>query len=375
MPMFFDGFDDRYYFSNGWAEIDARSDEIYNGFWLYFDEYLNEEVPEYRGIEQYSRYDENGWCYSAPRDGQMYDWWGGWFEKNMHPTNAYNYWHISFSQPGLVNSYGMDFSKGATAGTHLCTIYFTRAGGLWAYHRTGVSTYPRLGDMQKLMTMPTWAWTNIEMYCGFGLGAGNDFIKVWINGELAYNATGLQIGTYPSYDTTGGGRFETGIISGVDDLFIQTSNSPISGIPYGESLVESLKPTANGTDAGGFTPNTGTNWSNLTEQVQDFDTSYNEGSGTGTRDSFVIEDLSGRVDASAVVKGVSVRMFCTQSATGESIRPYLLIGGTRYYGDTVTPNINGKYGYLNYVWETNPATASAWTVTDVDGIEAGYEVV
>ena len=369
MPIFFDGFDDRYLLSNGWADIDARSDEGYDGWHLYDTGFIDfsYEYADFKGIEQQSPYSESGWSNAAPLD-HRYDWYLTGLTKAFGAK--YNYWYMSFHMPGHVNMYGGDLFKSYDVESDmLVTFAFQRNGGFWAYHRTGSSTFPYVGNAGKQWSSATWCWMHCEIYIGSGLGSGNDFIKAYVNGELIYEATGLYLGTYTAYSA--GGMINTGYSPGVDNLFVEASNSPIT-VPKGECVVESLRPTANGTDVG-FTPNTGTNWSNLTEQVQDFDVSMNSGSGSGTRDCFPIQPLSGRVDVSTSVRGVAVRFFATTDGS-DSVKPYIKIGGTRYYGDTVAL-ISGFYRYVEYIWTTNPATASAWTVSDVDAIEAGYEVV
>jgi hypothetical protein len=65
------------------------------------------------------------------------------------------------------------------------------------------------------------------------------------------------------------------------------------------------------------------------------------------------------------------RVFKTDSdvVTG---RPYLTIGGTRYYGDTVA--VPADVAYLTYLWNLHPVRADEFVPADFP-IEAGWERV
>lgn len=72
---------------------------------------------------------------------------------------------------------------------------------------------------------------------------------------------------------------------------------------------------------------------------------------------------------------VSVAGRLRSSAGGESAKPYLKIGGTRYYGDTFA--LSTGFSPYQYVWDLNPATAAAWTPSEANdaNMEWGWEVV
>lgn len=60
---------------------------------------------------------------------------------------------------------------------------------------------------------------------------------------------------------------------------------------------------------------------------------------------------------------------------GESAKPYLLIGGVRYYGDTFA--LTTGWDAYQYVWNVNPATSSPWEPSEVNDadLEWGWEMV
>lgn len=77
------------------------------------------------------------------------------------------------------------------------------------------------------------------------------------------------------------------------------------------------------------------------------------------------------------VKGVTItgRIRLGDSGAPTKMKPFLLIGGTRYYGTTFTLTL----GYLNYqyTWNSNPSTGVAWTPSQVNdaNLEWGWEAV
>ena len=77
------------------------------------------------------------------------------------------------------------------------------------------------------------------------------------------------------------------------------------------------------------------------------------------------------------VKSVSVtgRLMRVDATGPQRAKPYVLIGGTRYYGTTFT--LTTAFADYFYVWETNPATGLAWTTSDVNdaNLEVGWEAV
>lgn len=56
-----------------------------------------------------------------------------------------------------------------------------------------------------------------------------------------------------------------------------------------------------------------------------------------------------------------------------TIQPFVLIGGTRYYGSLTTLTTSWVYYYTD--WATNPATGLAWTAAGLNAAEFGYKII
>jgi hypothetical protein len=130
---------------------------------------------------------------------------------------------------------------------------------------------------------------------------------------------------------------------------------------------ESKQPTSAGADATG----TGT-YLDVDESSWN-DADYISLSAAGQRNSF---KGAARSQTQGVVTGVTASCRAWFEAGGPTqIKPYLTIGGTRYYGTTFAVGATPT-GY-QYTWTTNPATGAAFTTTEANAatLEWGWEAV
>jgi hypothetical protein len=49
------------------------------------------------------------------------------------------------------------------------------------------------------------------------------------------------------------------------------------------------------------------------------------------------------------------------------------IGSTDYVGSTL--GLSSSYQNLGQIYDNSPATATSWTVSEVNGLEAGYKLI
>lgn len=128
-----------------------------------------------------------------------------------------------------------------------------------------------------------------------------------------------------------------------------------------------VPPNADGTDTDG----TGS-YADVDELVTNT-TDFIQFDNAGDKHSF----LHAAIAVEDFVRGVAVAAYARRvDGTGpQSIRPYVIIGGVRYYGDTFALTT----GFLSYeyIWNQSPATATDWTTAEVNdaGFQAGWEAV
>lgn len=96
---------------------------------------------------------------------------------------------------------------------------------------------------------------------------------------------------------------------------------------------------------------------------------------TGQRHSFV---AAARNFGGRSVYGVGFECRLRRGATGvANARPYLKIGGTRYYHPDAPVALNTAFTNYVFAWENNPATGAAWTTAAAESgtLEFGIEAL
>jgi hypothetical protein len=126
-------------------------------------------------------------------------------------------------------------------------------------------------------------------------------------------------------------------------------------------------PTANGTDTDGTGVVGDVNELNLNTAT------FVELAVAGEKRSFVHTALT----TSNFIKGVAVASVARRvDGTGpQQIRPYVIIGGVRYYGTTYALTVS--FARYEHVWQLSPASGTDWTTAEVNaaGFEMGWEAV
>ncbi|MFA5040733.1 MAG: hypothetical protein WC464_03770 [Bdellovibrionales bacterium] len=156
-----------------------------------------------------------------------------------------------------------------------------------------------------------------------------------------------------------------------DDLYICDGTGTINNDFLGDVRVDTLYPTAAGASAQ-FTPvGDATNYSNVDDATPDTDTTYNYADTADYSDSFVCGDVS---TLGATVYGVQANLLARKDDAGtRTIAALSRISGTNYAGAALA--LSDSYVNLPQIWQTNPATSSAWTESSINGAEFGYKVV
>jgi hypothetical protein len=133
------------------------------------------------------------------------------------------------------------------------------------------------------------------------------------------------------------------------------------------SVTESKWPTSNGSDLGGVGA-----YTEVDEQIYS-DADVVTLSATGDRHSFKANARTAVLD---IVTGVTISCRAWYETGGPTqIKPYLLIGGTRYYGTTMSLGLVASA--YQYTWTTNPATGVPFTTAEAASatLEWGWEAV
>jgi hypothetical protein len=103
--------------------------------------------------------------------------------------------------------------------------------------------------------------------------------------------------------------------------------------------------------------------------------SYIESTTSGDIDTFDMEELvadKGLPSGSTIV-AVSHNTYAQEAGAGSQIKPVFRISGTDYEGSAIS--LSGGTLQYQQIYETSPATSSAWSRSEIDGLEAGVKLV
>ncbi len=154
-----------------------------------------------------------------------------------------------------------------------------------------------------------------------------------------------------------------------DDLYVCNSLGSTNNTFLGDVRVQTLMPNAAGSSTQLTPTGSANNYANVSE-VPDNIATYNASSTIGQRDTYALPDL---LATTGSVFGVQQIMTAMRADAGSgSIKTAQKSGATISYGPVrslgAAPNT-----YVE-MYEQNPATSSAYTVSQVNGLEAGAEI-
>lgn len=240
---------------------------------------------------------------------------------------------------------------------------------------TGLTISIVRGDGTVLATSSTALSTNTFYFLEWKLTINNS------TGASEVRVDGVNIVSTSSADTQntasatwdavrilgdGGGASGSVII---DDLYICDGSGSLNNDFLGPVRVKAAFADGAG-NYSQFTPSAGSNFQNVDETSQDGDTTYNSETTAGEKDTYTFAALG----LTGTVKGVQTNLMVRSDAVGaETVAPTWRISSTDYDGTAVA--VNTSYVDKTQVYETSPATAAAWTVSEIDGAEFGPKLV
>lgn len=212
-------------------------------------------------------------------------------------------------------------------------------------------------------------WMFIEIKYTIHPSAG--IVELKLNGAAEIAST-TSLNTRNSANTQWNGVGIGGSTQGHfhDDVYVLDTSTGSNTTFLGPVRICPVIPVAAGATTA-WTANGGTNVGNVSEMFEDGDTSFNQSSTASQIDTFVLGDLPA---ASGSVLAAQVITVARQDAgAARTIAPVLRISGTDYAGTAVA--LSTSYQALAQVYDVSPATSTAWTISEVNGAEAGYKLV
>lgn len=232
-----------------------------------------------------------------------------------------------------------------------------------------------LATASSAITAATWHW--IEFRCVVGDGSAGEW-EMYVDATQVLNWTG---------DNRNSGSFQTNVgevrfygnaspTYSFDDIIIwDLTGSTFNSFPLGETRIQTLFADGDG-DVSNSTASAGTRWQAVDEQDgNDGDTTYVDLANTGDYDLYTFDDITelspDHIDA------VVVNTWAQADANSPmELRHKVKTGTTEGNGDTlyVPPEATAYWGQ-QHCFTTDPDTATAWTESGVNGMQAGQEVV
>lgn len=152
----------------------------------------------------------------------------------------------------------------------------------------------------------------------------------------------------------------------IDDLYVCDTLGGLHDDFLGAVKVEISRPTAAGNSTQ-WTPNTGANWAAVDDATPDDDTTYITSSTANNTDLFTMGNLSA-ASGNVIAVQVGYRGKKTDLST-RSVRPVLRVNSQNY--PQTVQQLTGSYVEYRVVVSLNPNTSAAWSVSDINNLEAG----
>jgi hypothetical protein len=218
-------------------------------------------------------------------------------------------------------------------------------------------------------------WHYVELYAVVHDTTGRVTVKVDGNMVVDYTGDTRNAGTSTNIDAI---RFRTAIYSSwspnspisIDDLYVCNALGTSNNTFLGDVRVQTVLPSGAGSSTQLAPTGSANNWQNVSE-VPYNNATYNASSTAGQIDLYTLGDLT--AGTTGVYATQSVAHMQKSDAGTANVKVAIKSGATTYYDPT--QSLGSTVTAYTAVRETNPATAAAWTVSEVNSVEAGVEVV
>lgn len=220
--------------------------------------------------------------------------------------------------------------------------------------------------------VPQNAWVFVEIGCKIDSTVGRFVVR--INGVTVLDYSGDTNYSSNTYTSAAGNYVYLGnpgwFGQWFDDLYVCSDAGTVNNNFLGPVRVQTLRPSGAGFDTQMITTAGNVqHFANVNESPYD-PTHFNADVTVGHRDTYAMDDL---VTGTTGVKAVNAGFIGQLSAAGSGgMRSCERIGSTLYYNPGKT--LAATAGAFTDLLETSPATSAAWTVAELNALEAGAEV-
>ena len=218
------------------------------------------------------------------------------------------------------------------------------------------------------ISFPENVWVYVEFSYTIDDSSGSYELKINGNTSISGSSVDTRNGGTGVHDTVElkapwcGGNYVY-----YDDVYIKSDTTFL-----GDVRVETVFPTGNGNSSSwvGSDGNSTDNYALVDESPANGDTDYVKSSTVNAVDSYALGDLT---TTAGTVYGVQYLAYSRKDDAGSrTVAPLVRIGSTDYPGTGVS--LGNSYVYLREMKSTSPATATAWTISEINAMEYGAKV-
>lgn len=298
--------------------------------------------------------------------GAYYTMSGTTLEVVFGSTASEVFGHIRFRhQTSASTTFQLSLWGDSGATQHL--TFVVNANVVKVYRGTSSGTLLATGA-----TTITAAWHVFEFRATISDSTG--VVQVWLEGG---SSTEINLS---STDTKNGGTnssidkvriVEAGSNWDFSDFILSDASGSYNNSRMGEVTVRTLTPNGDGNSSQllGSDGNSTNNYL-LVDEVPFGDSDYVGSPTSGQGDTYTMTDLTGTPTVRAVQ--VTARMGKSDAGVVQG-KNRIRSGGTNYASAAKTP-VGTGFGAVTELYETDPATSSPWTYTNVNALEVGAEV-
>lgn len=286
---------------------------------------------------------------------------------------------------GLVVTFGQ---RVASAGVGFGTI----GGTTWSFvdsiaaqtqvsvqfNSSNYTIVVKRGDGTQLYLSPNnvWGadvWNFIEIWLVVDSSAGS--VRVDVNGQTLVNLTGIN--TQHSSNAWWDQLSVPGLPVNLpfDDLYYCDSTSGAGTYPCNAPLgdMHVFTKFAVGNSSVQWTPLANANWQEVSEVAMDSDTSYNSTTTAGNEDLLNFGALEATISKIIAVQVTGA--YRKDDAGSRVIKQALKSGTTEVYGVDFSLPTNQYAYWTDAPWVVDPNTSVSWTLSGVNAVSAGYNLV
>ena len=225
-----------------------------------------------------------------------------------------------------------------------------------------------LGSVAAVFLLNSWKWLSVRVviHDTAGIvevrdGAGNVLLN--LTGIDTKNTANTYVNNVMLY---GGGSTRVW-----DDVFIMNTTGDTFNGHLTERAIRMVFPTADGSTLDWAPTGAAARWDCVDEQAPDEGTTYLSTATPGSVNLSALGNLTGNETG---IEALILQHRSRKDDVGaRSMRGIIRTGASNYEGQTKW--LTSGYAHIADLWEQNPGTALAWTISDVDGLEGGVELV